>query len=90
MLLKSFFFISGGLEIQREFERSNTSSSVGSVVETSSGSLSKVKNIIHAVCPVYLDYQQEKELELTVKACLHHAANKNYSTISLPTVGLGS
>ncbi|XP_055874100.1 protein mono-ADP-ribosyltransferase PARP14-like isoform X3 [Biomphalaria glabrata] len=79
----------GGLEIQREFERSNTSSSVGSVVETSSGSLSKVKNIIHAVCPVYLDYQQEKELELTVKACLHHAANKNYSTISLPTVGLG-
>ncbi|KAK0055295.1 poly [ADP-ribose] polymerase 14, partial [Biomphalaria pfeifferi] len=79
----------GGLEIQREFERSNASSSVGSVVETSSGSLSKVKNIIHAVCPVYLDHQQVKELELTVKACLHHAVAKKYSTISLPTVGLG-
>uniref|UniRef100_A0A2C9L0B8 Macro domain-containing protein n=1 Tax=Biomphalaria glabrata TaxID=6526 RepID=A0A2C9L0B8_BIOGL len=79
----------GGQNIKKDFMRSCTSSSVGSVTETSSGSLSNINRILHLVCPVYCDDQKVKELESTVRACLHYAANKNYSSISLPAVGLG-
>ncbi|KAH9499178.1 hypothetical protein Btru_004352, partial [Bulinus truncatus] len=82
----------GGIEIQKEFENSGRANSVGSVIETSSGSLTNVKKIIHIVCPVCGDGEDQPpqgDLESAVRACLDHAVRQKYTIISLPAIGLG-